>query len=146
MGLVQDSPVSTNVISNVSKVYESMLFCYSLSRFFFKSKIHILTISGPMSLKPRTGSSHLMPISLIRISLMQISLMRFFKNTARPRDTRILVPEKNRAAQIRASWGLYLCTKWDFFFKKQCIFKAFLKNPRFVRLHLCTKGVLLPIF
>ena len=27
-----------------------------------------------------------------------------------------------------------------FFFKKQCIFKAFVKNPRFVRLHLCSKG------
>ena len=39
--------------------------------------------------------------------------------TARPRDTRILVPEKNRAAQNRASWGLYLCTKWDFFYKNR---------------------------
>ena len=39
--------------------------------------------------------------------------------TARPRDTRILVPEKNRAAQNRASWGLYLCTKWDFFTKNR---------------------------
>ena len=39
------------------------------------------------------------------------------KITARPRDTRILVPEKNRAAQNRASWGLYLCTKWYFFSK-----------------------------
>ena len=39
------------------------------------------------------------------------------RNTARPRDTRILVPEKNRAAQNRASWGLYLCTKWYFFSK-----------------------------
>ena len=38
---------------------------------------------------------------------------------ARPRDTRILVPEKNRAAQNRASWGLYLCTKWDFFYKNR---------------------------
>ena len=27
-----------------------------------------------------------------------------------------------------------------FFFKKQCIFKAFVQNPCFVRLHLCTKG------
>ena len=32
-------------------------------------------------------------------------------NTARPRDTRILVLEKNRAAQNRASRGLFLCTK-----------------------------------
>ena len=36
---------------------------------------------------------------------------------ARPRDTRFLVPEKNRAAQNRTSWGLYLCTKRDFFSK-----------------------------
>ena len=61
-------------------------------------------------------------------------------NTARPRDTRFLVLGKNRAAQNSASWGLYLCTKWDFFFKKQCIFKAFVQNQCFVRLHLCTKG------
>ena len=40
-----------------------------------------------------------------------------FVCTARPRDTRFLVPGKNRAAQNRASWGLYLCTKWDFFSK-----------------------------
>ena len=38
-------------------------------------------------------------------------------STARPRDARILVPEINPAAQNRASWGLYLCTKWDFFQK-----------------------------
>ena len=39
--------------------------------------------------------------------------------TARPRDTLFLVPEKNRAAQNRASWGLYLCSKWDFFPKNR---------------------------
>ena len=27
-----------------------------------------------------------------------------------------------------------------FFFKKPCIFKAFVKNPCFVRLYLCTRG------
>ena len=27
-----------------------------------------------------------------------------------------------------------------FFYKKPCIFKAFVQNPCFVRLHLCTKG------
>ena len=40
-------------------------------------------------------------------------------STARPRDTRILVPEKNRSAQNRALWGLYICTKWDFFTKNR---------------------------
>ena len=39
--------------------------------------------------------------------------------TERPWDTRILVPEKNRAAQNRALWGLYICTKWDFFTKNR---------------------------
>ena len=28
----------------------------------------------------------------------------------------------------------------EIFFKKQCIFKVFVQNPCFVRLHLCTKG------
>ena len=28
----------------------------------------------------------------------------------------------------------------EIFFKKPCIFKAFVQNPCFVRLHLCTKG------
>ena len=28
----------------------------------------------------------------------------------------------------------------EIFFKKQCIFKAFVQNPRFMRLYLCTKG------
>ena len=41
----------------------------------------------------------------------------WFLCTARPRDTRFLVLEKNRAAQNRALWGLYLCTKWDFLSK-----------------------------
>ena len=56
----------------------------------------------------------------------------FFGDTARPRDTRILVPEKNRAAQNRTSWGLYLCTEWDFFSKNsatsrlQCILRLLL--------------------
>ena len=43
----------------------------------------------------------------------------FFSITARPRDTRILVPEKNRAAQNRTLWGLYLCTKEIFFSKNR---------------------------
>ena len=40
-------------------------------------------------------------------------------NTARPWDARFLVPEKNRAAQNRTSWGLYLCTKGIFFSKNR---------------------------
>ena len=47
---------------------------------------------------------------------LQLSLLPK-KDTARPRDTRFLIPEKNRASQNRPSWGLYLCTKWDFFSK-----------------------------
>ena len=35
----------------------------------------------------------------------------------------------------------------EIFFQKQCIFKAFVQNPCFMRVHLCTKGdFLLPIF
>ena len=72
-------------------------------------------------------------------SKMILSFLAFFikENTARPRDTRFLVPEKNRAVQNRTSWGLYLCTKGNFFFKKQCISKAFGQNPRISRLLLC---------
>ena len=61
----------------------------------------------------------------------------FFKNhsfsprehpcTARPRDTRFLVLGKNRAAQNRASWGLYLCTKWDSFSKNSVSSRLFFK-------------------
>ena len=40
-------------------------------------------------------------------------------NTARPQGTWFLVPEKNRASQNRASWGLYLCTKR--FFSKNSV-------------------------
>ena len=53
-------------------------------------------------------------------------------NTARPRDTRILVPEKNRAAQNRTLWGLYICTEVDIFSKNsvtsrlQCISRLLL--------------------
>ena len=41
------------------------------------------------------------------------------QTTARPRDTRFLVPGKNRAAQNRASWGLYLKTVIDTVGKKR---------------------------
>ena len=44
---------------------------------------------------------------------------KLLPTTARPRDTRFFVPEKNRAAQNRASWGLYLCSKVIFFFKNR---------------------------
>ena len=46
-------------------------------------------------------------------------LIALIDYTARPRDTRFLVPEKNCAAQNRASWGLCLCTKIDFFSKNR---------------------------
>ena len=52
--------------------------------------------------------------------------------TARPRETRFLVPEKSSAAQNRTSWGLYLCTEVDFFSKNsvtsrlQCILRLLL--------------------
>ena len=40
-------------------------------------------------------------------------------NTARPLNMMFLVPEKNRVAQNRISWGLYLCTKGFFFSKNR---------------------------
>ena len=52
--------------------------------------------------------------------------------TARPWETRFLVPEKSSAAQNRTSWGLYLCTEVDFFSKNsvtsrlQCILRLLL--------------------
>ena len=62
-----------------------------------------------------------------RIDDFGIRLDLLVWSTARPRDTRILVPEKNRAAQNRASWGLYLCTKWDFFSKNSASSRLFFK-------------------
>ena len=44
-----------------------------------------------------------------------LNLSKTVQTTARPWDTLFWVPEKNRAMQNRASWGLYLCTKWIFF-------------------------------
>ena len=55
------------------------------------------------------------------------------KNTARPRDTRILVPEKNRAAQNRPSWGLYLCTKGIFFFQKTVYLQGFCSKSAYLK-------------
>ena len=55
MGLVQDCPVSTNMISNLFVMYHMKVnvFCYNLaSKKNPNSKIHVLTISGQMSLKP----------------------------------------------------------------------------------------------
>ena len=55
MGHVQDSPVATTMISNECMIYHMKvhIVSYNLGQFFFsKSKIHILTISGPMSIKP----------------------------------------------------------------------------------------------
>ena len=55
MGHVQDSPVATTMISNECMIYhmKEHIVSYNLDQIFFsKSKIHILTISGPMSIKP----------------------------------------------------------------------------------------------
>ena len=63
MGHVQDPPVSTNIISIVCMIYHmtAHMFGYDLGpQKISKSKIHILTISEPISMKPaivRCGSS-----------------------------------------------------------------------------------------
>ena len=49
-----------------------------------------------------------------RISICPIHVVRYSLISILVTD-----PEKNRAAQNRASWGLYLCTKWDFFTKNR---------------------------
>ena len=54
MGHVQDPPVSTNMISIVCMIYHMKvhMFGYNLGpKKFSKSKIHILTISEPISMK-----------------------------------------------------------------------------------------------
>ena len=50
MGLVQDSPVSTNMVSNSTDTKWSAITLAQKKN--SKSKILILTISGQMSLKP----------------------------------------------------------------------------------------------
>ena len=55
MGHVQDPPVSTNMISIVCMIYHMKvhMFGYNLGPpKMSKSKIHILTISEPISMKP----------------------------------------------------------------------------------------------
>ena len=55
MGHVQDPPVSTNMISIVCMIYHMkvQMFGYNLGpQKMSKSKIHILTISEPISMKP----------------------------------------------------------------------------------------------
>ena len=55
MGHVQDPPVSTNMISIVCMIYHMKvhMFGYNLGpQKMSKSKIHILTISEPISMKP----------------------------------------------------------------------------------------------
>ena len=62
MGRVQDSPVSTNMISNACMIYPMKvhMVCYNFgSKKISKSKIHIFTISGHMSLKPAIVTCHL---------------------------------------------------------------------------------------
>ena len=59
MGHVQDPPVSTNMISIVCVIYDMKVhtFGYNLGpKKIWKSKIHIFTISEPMSMKPATYS------------------------------------------------------------------------------------------
>ena len=55
MGHVQDPPVSTNMISIVCMIYHTkvQIFGYNLGPpKMSKSKIHTLTISEPISMKP----------------------------------------------------------------------------------------------
>ena len=55
MGQIQDPPVSTNIISIVCMIYHMKvhMFGYNLGpKKIWKSKIHTLTISEPMSMKP----------------------------------------------------------------------------------------------
>ena len=89
---------------------------------FFSLKLFPLIALGPQKSRKLTASK-------IKNESFgpKILIPRWRMNTARPRDTRILVPEKNRAAQNRASWGLYLCTKWDFFSKNSASSRLFFK-------------------
>ena len=48
----QDSPVSTNMISNLCVIYLMKLYVFCCNLASKKIKIHILTISGPILLKP----------------------------------------------------------------------------------------------
>ena len=75
-----------------------------------------------------------------------LSESQFWPSTARPRDTRILVPEKNRAVQNRALWGLYLCTKWDFFSKNSVSSRLLFKIRALWGYIFVLKGILLSIF
>ena len=59
----------------------------------------------------KNKNKEIFDLMYVQVKDMYILCIKKGKSTARPRDTRILVPEKNRAAQNRTSWGLYLCTK-----------------------------------
>ena len=67
-------------------------------------------------------------------------------STARPRDTRFLVPGKKRAAQNRASWGLYLCTKWDFFSKNSVSSRLLFKIRVSWGYNYVLKGIFISFF
>ena len=69
-----------------------------------------------------------------------------FQYTARPPDTRILVPEKNCAAQNRASWGLYLCTKWYFFTKNRVYSRLLFKIRASWGYTYVLKGIFIDFF
>ena len=63
MGHVQDSPVSTNMISNVCIIYHMKVHMVSYDfgqKEFSKSKIHILHIYEQMDLKTAIVSSSLL--------------------------------------------------------------------------------------
>ena len=67
MGHVQDPPVSTNMISIVCMIYcmKVLMFGYNSGpKKGSKSKIHILTISEPISMKPATYSGVRSPCKL----------------------------------------------------------------------------------
>ena len=63
MGHVQDFPVAITMISNECMTYHMkvLIVSYILDQKIFKSKIHILTISGQMSIKPPIVSTTVVP-------------------------------------------------------------------------------------
>ena len=83
MGHVQDSPVATTMISNECMIYHMKvhIVSYNLGQnFFSKSKIHILTISGPISIKP--AIVYTSPVEIVNmfesvtLDLSSISILR----------------------------------------------------------------------
>ena len=101
---------------------ETSVCCFHLSKsWYFLADSIYANISGVDMFQP--------PFSLYRTIFSWVIVVLI---TARPWDTLFLVPEKNRAAQNRTSWGLYLCTEGIFFSKNsvtsrlQCISRLLL--------------------